>query len=111
LTCVPSFGHPELVPDFADRLALALGLPFVGCVEKIMANKQQKLMQNSFQQAQNLDIVFEVDPEMVNHAPCLLVDDMVDSRWTFTVVSALLRNAGCPAVFPLALAQNTPRVG
>ena len=37
-----------------------------------------------------------------------LVDDMVDSRWTFTVISALLRAAGCSAVFPMALALNSP---
>ena len=36
-----------------------------------------------------------------------LVDDMVDSRWTFTVIAALLRRAGSGAVFPLALALNS----
>jgi ATP-dependent DNA helicase RecQ len=34
----------------------------------------------------------------------LLVDDIVDSGWTFAVVSALLREAGSGPVFPLALA-------
>jgi ATP-dependent DNA helicase RecQ len=36
----------------------------------------------------------------------LLLDDIVDSRWTFTVVAALLRQAGSGPVFPLALAAN-----
>lgn len=38
--------------------------------------------------------------------PCLLIDDMVDSRWTFTVAAWLLRENGSGRVFPLALAQT-----
>ena len=37
-------------------------------------------------------------------APVLLVDDLVDSRWTLTYAGWLLREAGVPAVHPLALA-------
>jgi ATP-dependent DNA helicase RecQ len=36
--------------------------------------------------------------------PVLLVDDVVDSGWTATVVARLLRRAGAPAVLPFALA-------
>ncbi len=110
ITCVPSSNHPELVPDFAQRLADALNLPFVPCVRKIKDNRQQKEMENSFQQARNLDGVFSVNLEGNAHRPCFLIDDMVDSRWTFTVVSALLRQKGCEAVYPLALALNSPRM-
>ncbi|MGH8776360.1 MAG: recombinase RecQ, partial [Jiangellaceae bacterium] len=35
----------------------------------------------------------------------LLVDDLVDSRWTVTVAGRLLRDAGAGAVLPFALAQ------
>lgn len=110
ITCVPSSNHPELVPDFAQRLADTLNLPFVPCVRKIKDNRQQKEMENSFQQARNLDGVFSVNLEGIAHKPCFLVDDMVDSKWTFTVVSALLRQKGCEAVYPLALALNSPRM-
>jgi ATP-dependent DNA helicase RecQ len=41
--------------------------------------------------------------------PVLLVDDIVDSRWTMTVVAALLRQAGCGPVYPLALADTSRR--
>jgi ATP-dependent DNA helicase RecQ len=34
----------------------------------------------------------------------LLVDDQIDSGWTMTLAAALLRDAGAPAVLPLALA-------
>ena len=36
--------------------------------------------------------------------PVLLVDDVIDSGWTATVVARLLRRAGAPAVLPFALA-------
>jgi len=36
----------------------------------------------------------------------LLVDDIVDSGWTLTVVGALLRKAGCGRIYPFALATT-----
>ena len=110
VTCIPSLNRPELVPNFAARLAASLGLPFLPCIQKVRANAPQKEMENSFQQARNLDGVFAVDQTALCRGPCLLVDDMIDSGWTFTVAGALLRQAGCPAVFPLALALNSPRM-
>ena len=64
-------------------------------------------MQNSFQQAHNLDGAFAVEACGDFSKPVLLVDDMVDSGWTFTVCAALLRQAGSGAVFPVALAQTS----
>ncbi|MCC5848504.1 MAG: RecQ family ATP-dependent DNA helicase [Verrucomicrobia bacterium] len=110
LTCIPSLNHPDLVPDFARRLAECLCLPFRPCLSKTMDNPQQKHMNNSFQQARNLDGAFGVDVDQLMSDPCLLVDDMTDSGWTFTVAAALLRQAGCPVVHPLALTLNSPRM-
>jgi len=62
-------------------------------------------MQNSAQQARNLAGAFAVDPWPRVIEPVLLVDDMVDSRWTFTLIAALLRAAGSGPVFPVALAE------
>jgi ATP-dependent DNA helicase RecQ len=66
-------------------------------------------MENSFRQANNLDNAFLVNARLVQNGPVLLVDDMVDSRWTFTVVSALLRQAGSGPVYPLALADTASK--
>lgn len=110
VTCIPSLTCPHLVPDFARRLALLLGLPFSPCLRKIQDNPPQQEMANSFQQARNLDGVFEVDREQIRCGPCILVDDRVDSGWTCTVAAALLRQAGCAAVFPLVLALNATRL-
>lgn len=110
VTCIPSLKHPDLVPDFARRLAVALGLEFKPALSKVVDNPEQKTQANSYQQAHNLDGVFSVDPANVSATPCFLIDDMTDSGWTFTVAAALLRREGCQAVFPLALALNSPRM-
>ncbi|TVT38893.1 hypothetical protein FNH05_23950, partial [Amycolatopsis rhizosphaerae] len=39
--------------------------------------------------------------------PVLLVDDLVDTGWTMTMATRLLRRAGAPAVLPFALAATT----
>jgi ATP-dependent DNA helicase RecQ len=107
ITCVPSRRHATLVPDFARRLGRRLGLPFVECIRKVRDTEPQKTRANSFQQAQNLVGAFAVDEAAVMQEPVLLVDDMVDSRWTFTVAAALLRRAGSGPVHPFALADSS----
>jgi ATP-dependent DNA helicase RecQ len=61
-------------------------------------------MANSIQQAKNIDGSLFVDQKALPTGSVLLIDDMVDSRWTMTVASWLLRRAGSGEVFPLALA-------
>ncbi len=107
VTCVPSLKHTTLVSEFAERLAWALHLPFHSTLRKVHATPPQKEMQNSFQQAHNLDGAFAVEACGDFSKPVLLVDDMVDSGWTFTVCAALLRQAGSGPVFPVALAQTS----
>ncbi len=102
---MPSLRHPTLVPGFAERLAGRLGLPFKGVVSKVKDNQPQKLQNNSWHQCRNLDGAFAVEAG-VPAAPVLLVDDMVDSRWTLTVIAALLRQAGSGPVTPVALATT-----
>jgi ATP-dependent DNA helicase RecQ len=107
VTCVPSLRHGRLVPDFATRLAAALGLPFIPCVEKVRQTEPQKEMLNSAQRTRNLADAFAVTPHAAIGGPVLLVDDTVDSGWTFTVIAALLRTAGSGPVFPFALASTS----
>ncbi|MCF5758725.1 RecQ family ATP-dependent DNA helicase [Aeromonas veronii] len=104
--CVPSRNHPDLVPDFARRLAARLGLPFRDTIRKVKDNLPQKGQQNRFHQCRNLDGAFEVTP-LYNGQPVLLVDDIVDSGWTLTVIAALLQQAGSGLVYPVALASSS----
>ena len=105
VTCIPSRRHPNLVPNFARHLAAALNLPFNPILEKTDDRRPQKEMQNSSQQARNIDGSLALNGS-VPIGPVLLVDDMVDSRWTLTVAAYLLRNNGSGEVFPLALAST-----
>lgn len=111
LTCVPSRRKPGLVADFARELANRLGIPFVPCFRKIRDTEPQKTRENTFQQVQNLEGAFEVEPGVVKPLPVLLVDDMVDSKWTFTVLGFKLLMAGSGPVFPFALADSSIRDG
>ena len=104
VTCIPSRRHPDLVPDFADRLATEMGLPFHRSLSKVEDRAEQKSMANSVQQARNVDGSLAVSLEPLPAGPVLLVDDMVDSRWTLTVAAWLLRSKGSGEVWPLALA-------
>ena len=106
VTCVPSLDHPNLVPDMARRLANRFSLPFWPVIRKVRPTRPQKEMENSWQQAHNLDRAFEVVPWKGIAGPVMVVDDIVDSGWTFTILAALLRQAGSGPVFPLALAGN-----
>lgn len=51
------------------------------------------------------DGAFEVLGEPLA-APVLLVDDVVDSRWTFAVAAWLLRSHGSGEVWPFALSYS-----
>jgi len=105
VACIPSRRHPNLVPDFARRLAIALRLPFHPVLEKTDDRPAQKQMNNSSQQARNVDGAFRI-AGVVPTGPVLLVDDMVDSRWTMTVAAYLLLSNGSGPVHPLALAST-----
>jgi ATP-dependent DNA helicase RecQ len=105
VTCIPSCRHANLVPDFARRLAAALNLPFRPVLEKTDSRPPQKEMANSSQQARNVDGSLRIAGNVPSH-PVLLVDDMVDSRWTLTVAAYLLATHGSRPAFPLALAST-----
>lgn len=104
VTCVPSLRHHELVPDYAARLAQALGLPFIPCITKTAQNEAQKAQQNKFHQYHNLDGAFAITDD-VEEGSVLLVDDIFDSGCTMTIIAALLRQADSGPVFPVALAD------
>ena len=98
---------PESRPGFCERLANRPGLPFHRVLDKSEERPEQKTMANSTQQARNVDGSLVVAVEFLPGAPVLLVDDMVDSRWTLTVATWLLRSHGAGEVWPLALALTS----
>ena len=105
VTSIPSVRHPTLVPDFARRLAAALNLPFHIVLEKTDDRPQQKEMQNSSYKARNVEGALRIQGK-VPTGPVLLVDDIVDSKWTLTVAAYLLTMNGNGPVYPLVLAST-----
>jgi ATP-dependent DNA helicase RecQ len=104
VTCVPSRRQASLVDDAARGVASLLGLPFEAVVSKSVESRPQKEMENSANQVRNVLPAFTVTGP-VRAGPVLLIDDVVDSRWTFTVIARLLRQAGAGPVIPVAFAN------
>lgn len=95
-----------MVPNFAQRIAQELGLSFKQLIVKTKETAEQKTMANSNLQARNLDGAFSLS-HLPPQGAVLLIDDMVDSRWTLTICAYLLKKHGSGAVFPAALAQTS----
>jgi len=102
---VPSLRRPELVPDFAERLAKAIGLPYAQPIAVARKTDAQSRLENSRQQYLNVQGAFAADRSACPPGAVLLVDDIVDSKWTISEAGATLRRAGVPAVIPFALAS------
>jgi ATP-dependent DNA helicase RecQ len=65
-------------------------------------------MANSAQQVTNIISAFCI-AGTAPAGPCLLVDDIFDSRWTLTVAGFLIAQHGGGPVYPFALAKAADR--
>ena len=108
ITAVPSLRHPKLVDSLAHRLADRLRLPHRPVVRKVSERPPQKTRENGAQQRANVRDAFAIDGDVLGTA-VLLVDDLVDSRWTFAEVGKALRAGGTGPVYPVALASTAGR--
>jgi ATP-dependent DNA helicase RecQ len=62
-------------------------------------------LENSAQPVRSVLGAFAVPPGGLPAGPVLLIDDVVDSGWTLTVIAATLREAGSGPVYPFVLAK------
>lgn len=108
VAAVPSARRAELVNSFARRLADELRVPFLPILQGARDIRSQKEMQNSVQQVRNLLNAFSLASPPPPGAG-LLVDDVIDSGWTLTLLTVLLRQCGSGPVYPFALAKASPR--
>ncbi len=109
VTALPSATRTGLVDGFARSLAERLDLPYVDCLTVADAAQPQKAMENSVQQLANAHEKLGIHGAAVLPGPVLLVDDIVDSKWTMTVAGWLLATHGSGPVYPLALAVASGR--
>ena len=109
VTNIPSIRRPDLVRDFTRQLAEKLGLGYMDAIQKTKDVQPQKELSNSYLQFCNAYDSFEVTDILDGNV--LLVDDMVDSKWTFTTCGYKLRKKGSGEVYPFALANSAGRDG
>ncbi len=104
---VGSLRRPVLVADLAARLAAIGRLTDLGEVTHVGRSSSDRT--NSAFRLREVWGAYELPDEVaaqLNGQAVLLVDDVVNSGWTFAVVSRLLRQAGAGRVYPFALAQS-----
>ena len=111
---MPSRTRPRLVGSLGQRIAAIGRLTYLGGLSYASADGPGPRRHNSAQRLASLWRAIVVPDELRDaltaaaiDAPVLLVDDQIDTGWTMTVAAALLRDAGAPAVLPLALATVT----
>ncbi|PFG65795.1 ATP-dependent DNA helicase RecQ [Propionibacteriaceae bacterium ES.041] len=104
---VGSLSRPRLVRSLAEGLARLGRLTDLGVLAP-RPGVPATAPGNSAYRLASVWERFELTPEQRTElgrlsGPVLLVDDLVDSRWTLTVAARELRLAGAPAVLPFAL--------
>lgn len=104
---VPSL-RSDIVLDFTQRLAKKCEIPYIEALYKTPA-EQQKQMVNSSHQCENALRSFHLKEDIKIPENIILIDDIVDSKWTMTVCGNLLINGGATLVFPFALADSSNR--
>ncbi|WP_462418191.1 RecQ family ATP-dependent DNA helicase [Kytococcus sp. Marseille-QA3725] len=109
VVAVPSRGHPQVVSSLAEQLAAIGRLPLLGTLDPVDGGPVGEPGGNSAFRLAGVWERLAVGPALAERlstapGPVLLVDDLVDSRWTLTVAGRALRRAGAPGVLPLALA-------
>ena len=107
---IPSRRHPVLISSLVSGLAEIGRLRDLGMLELTGAGPRGESGGNSAFRLAAVHEAFAVPPQVAEAVaqapgPLLLVDDLVDSRWTMTAAARVLRQAGAPGVLPLALAM------
>lgn len=108
---MPSRNKPELVRSLAAAMCEIGQLPYLGEISLQFGGPTGARGGNSAYRLAGVWDRLVVGPELAaalaaySGGPILLVDDLVDSRWTLTVAGRALRQAGATQVLPLVLAQ------
>ena len=108
---MPSAKHPLLVDSVAQELSRVGRLPLLGTLD-LVDDAPSESGGNSAYRLGSVWNRLSVGPQLAQalseaEGPVLLVDDLADSRWTLTVASRLLLQAGAPGVLPFVLALRS----
>jgi ATP-dependent DNA helicase RecQ len=102
---VPSRSRPQFTESLARGLAEVGRLPYLGRLGLRRGGASGSAGGNSAYRLAGVWDRFDASVlDIPSGAPVLLVDDVIDSRWTMTVAGRELRRAGAGAVLPFAAA-------
>ena len=104
VVAMPSRSRPQLVDSLAHGIAGVGRMPMLGALGAVEGGPSGGPGGNSAFRLAGVWGRFSADALALPAGPVLLVDDLVDSRWTVTVAARELRRAGATAVLPFALA-------
>jgi ATP-dependent DNA helicase RecQ len=112
IVTLPSRTRPVLITTLGQRIADIGRLPYLGSLGYASPDGPGPRRHNSAQRLRSLWDALTV-PDSLRGAlgqltgPLLLIDDRIESGWTMTVAAKHLREAGAPAILPLAMAVTT----
>ena len=106
---VPSPVRPTLARSLGEGLAHVGKLVYLGEAE--LAAEPRFFGGNSVFRCADVMRSYQIPPEVIERlsehpGPVLLVSDIVDSRWSITVLAQRLRASGASAVYPFALGMT-----
>ena len=107
ITYVPSL-RSEIVKNFANQVSEKLGIPCMNLIDKTEGRKQKEL-DGSIYQCENAIKTFHIKKMLIIPKKVILIDDIVDSKWTLTICGYLLTENGVNKVFPFALADSSSK--
>jgi ATP-dependent DNA helicase RecQ len=112
IVTLPSRTRPVLITSLGRRIAQVGRLPYLGSLGYASPGGPGPRRHNSAQRLRSLWHALTVPDDLggtLSHltGPLLLIDDHIETGWTMTVAAKYLREAGAPAVLPLALAVTT----
>lgn len=101
VTYVPSNSRPEMLPRVAEKIAERFGLVCYAGLQKTSNTDSDEELNNSYMQWQRAWNSYAAVDTMEGNT--LLIDDMVDSKWTMTCCGYKLLEMGNGNVWPFAV--------
>ncbi|MBB3749423.1 ATP-dependent DNA helicase RecQ [Mycolicibacterium sp. BK634] len=98
--------HPVLIASLARELARLGRLTDLGVLRYAVGHRPVSAANSAYRVAA-LNGAWSVPDLAAAGGPVLLVDDLTDTGWTLTMAARVVKEAGAPAVLPLALAATS----
>jgi ATP-dependent DNA helicase RecQ len=112
IVTMPSRTRPVLITSLGQQIAQVGRLSYLGSLGYASLDGPGPRRHNSAQRLRSLWHALTVPDDLRSAisrttGPLLLIDDRIETGWTMTVAAKLLREAGAPAILPLAFAVTT----